>query len=212
MPEPIETELVECCRRLAAKGLFRSPEDSFSVSIPGKPEALLASGCGDWRAFRREDLRVVSLSTEEGIEGVHAAIYRQRSDVGAVAICSPAAARLLARSGGVLPPLFDEQVRHLGLPAPPLRNLNDVRGAIPGRAFKQGANALLAGEQLVCLGTNGHRTLMNTELYEKCARAYVIAAASGNRIYRIPAAVRWIAARSLRKDERRAAMHNAAIR
>jgi ribosomal protein L39E len=49
------------------------------------------------------------------------------------------------------------------------------------------------------------RVLFNTELYEKCAQAFLLARASGNRIRRIPLWVRLIANRRLLKDERRAA-------
>jgi hypothetical protein len=45
------------------------------------------------------------------------------------------------------------------------------------------------------------RALFNTELYEKCARAYVIAKACDRRISRVPFWVRLIANRRLLKDE-----------
>jgi hypothetical protein len=45
------------------------------------------------------------------------------------------------------------------------------------------------------------RVLFNTELYEKCAQAYVIAKASDRRISLIPPWVRLIANRRLLKDE-----------
>jgi hypothetical protein len=50
------------------------------------------------------------------------------------------------------------------------------------------------------------RVLFNTELYEKCSQAYVIAKASGSRIGLIPVWVRIIANHRLLKDERRAAV------
>jgi hypothetical protein len=49
------------------------------------------------------------------------------------------------------------------------------------------------------------RVLFNTELYEKCSLAYLLAKASGGRIGHIPFWVRMIANRRLLKDERRAA-------
>ena len=49
------------------------------------------------------------------------------------------------------------------------------------------------------------RVLFNTELYEKCAQAYVIAKASGNQIGFIPVWVRLIANHRLLRDERHAA-------
>jgi len=48
------------------------------------------------------------------------------------------------------------------------------------------------------------RILCNTELYEKCAQAYVIAKATGHYVGLIPEWVQLIANRRLIKDERRA--------
>lgn len=83
-----------------------------------------------------------------------------------------------------------------------------IGNTFPGmvrKAFRRGANAALLGERLLCLGMTCDRVLFNTELYEKCARAYVLAKATGNRIWLIPQRVRLIANRRLLKDERRPA-------
>lgn len=201
----IETRLLEACRRLAGKGFLNSPADSFSLRLPGKTEMILASGLDDWRQIGIADLRTASLFSKEGLCGLHASIYRERADAGAVAISSPKGARLLARFGGQLPPIFDEQVRHIGSNASPLPNEESVHGNMVKKTFKQGANAALLGERLLCLGMTCDRVLFNTELYEKCAQAYVIAKASGNQIGLIPVWVRLIANHRLLRDERRAA-------
>ena len=201
----IETRLLEGCRRLAGKGFFNSPADGFSMRIPGKMEMILASGHNDWRQIGIADLHTASLYSKEGLRGLHASIYRERADVGAVAISSPKGVRLLARFGGLLPPLFDEQVRHIGSSAGPLPDERNAHCDMVRKAFRRGANAALLGEQLLCLGMTCDRVLFNTELYEKCAQAYVIAKASGNRIGFIPVWVRLIANHRLLKDERRAA-------
>jgi ribulose-5-phosphate 4-epimerase/fuculose-1-phosphate aldolase len=198
----IETQLLEGCQRLAAKGFFRDPADSFSMRVPGSMKMILASGHEDWRRIGSADLHEASLDSREGLSGLHASIYRARADVGAVVISSPQGARLLARFGGVLPPLFDEQVRHIG---PSAGTLRDKANASAGKTFIRGANAAVVGEQLLCLGMTCERALLNTELYEKCARACVIAKASGCPVGLIPVWVRLIAYRRLRKDERRAA-------
>jgi ribulose-5-phosphate 4-epimerase/fuculose-1-phosphate aldolase len=201
----IETRLLEACRRLAGKGFFNTPADSFSMRIPGKMEMILASGQDDWRRIGIADLRTASLFSKEGLCGFHASIYRERADAGAVAISGPKGARLLARFGGLLPPLFDEQVRHIGSNASPLPDEESVYGNMVRKTFKRGANAALLGERLLCLGMTCDRVLFNTELYEKCAQAYVIAKASGNQIGLIPVWVRLIANHRLLRDERNAA-------
>jgi len=166
---------------------------------------ILVSDCRDWRQVGVADLRTVPFSITDGCSGLHASIYRGRADVGAVVVSSPKGVGVLARSGGRLPPLFDEQARHLGVATKPLSD----GGAIPIEVIKetlgQGANAVLLGKRLLCLGMNCERVVCNTELYEKCVQAYVIATAAGSRISTIPGWVCFIANRRLLRDERRAA-------
>ena len=201
----IEAQLMAGCRRLASKGFFHSPAQSFSMRLPGKMEMLIVAGHSDWRNISIADLQTASLMDGEGIAGLHASIYRLRSDAGAIAISSPKGTRLLAGFGNLMPPLFDEQVRHIGGAAAELGNGIATNGELLRKTFKNGTNAALFGEQLLCLGITSERVLCNTELYEKCAQAYLLAKASGHRIGRIPLWVRLIANRRLLKDERRAA-------
>jgi ribulose-5-phosphate 4-epimerase/fuculose-1-phosphate aldolase len=201
----IEQQLLEGCRRLAAKGFLNTPADSFSMRVPGSMDMILTFGHEHWRQISSADLNTAPLSIDRGLSGLHAAIYLARADVGAVAISSPRGVRLLAYHGGQLPPIFDEQVRHMGLPTGLLDDEKEIPTNLVRKAFRKGANAALLGERLLCLGMTCDRVLFNTELYEKCARAYVIAKATGNRIGSIPVWVRLIANRRLLKDERRAA-------
>jgi ribulose-5-phosphate 4-epimerase/fuculose-1-phosphate aldolase len=188
----IKQQLLEGCRRLALKDFLNCPADSFSLRIPGETEMILVSGSQDWRRIEIADLRVVPFSAKDDVGMLHGRVYRERSDVGAIAISSPKWVRTLAHCCGGLPPIFDEQVRHLGSCLPL---------SAPGEAFRHGANTALLGEQLICLGMTRDRVLFNTELYEKCAQAYVIAKACNSRISGIPFWVRLIATRRLLKDE-----------
>ena len=201
----METQFLEACRRLAGKGFFHSPADSLSMRIPGNMEMILTSGHEDWRQMGPAHLHTVSILSEEGLRGLHASVYRTRADAGAVAISSPGGARLLARFGGCLPAIFDEQVRHIGPSLGPLPDEENVGENLVRETFRHGTNAALLGERLLCLGMTCERVVLNTELYEKCARAYVIALATGSRIKFIPVWVRLIANRRLLKDEKRAA-------
>lgn len=198
----IEQQLLEGCRRLAAKGFLNTPADSFSMRIPGSMEMILTSGHKDWRRITNTDLHIGSFFLKKGLKGLHASIYQARADVGAVAISSPKGARLLARNGGRLPPIFDEQVRHIGLTSGSIEKGNNLPGDMVRKILSRGANAALFGERLLCLGMTCDRVLFNTELYEKCARAYVIAKASGHQIGFIPMWVQLIANRRLLTDER----------
>jgi ribulose-5-phosphate 4-epimerase/fuculose-1-phosphate aldolase len=201
----IEAQLLAGCRRLAAKGFLNTPADSFSMRFPGTMEMILTGGLEDWRQIGTADVHTASLLAHEGLSGLHAAIYQERADVGAVAISSPKGARLLARYGGRLPPIFDEQVRHIGSSVGTLSDEDKAHRHMVRKTFRRGANATLLGERLLCLGMTCDRVLFNTELCEKCCQAYVIAKASGIRMGFIPVWVRIIANHRLLKDERRAA-------
>ncbi|MGP8185004.1 MAG: class II aldolase/adducin family protein [Terracidiphilus sp.] len=197
-----ENEVIEACRRLGGKNLLRSPSDSFSVRIAGSRQALLATGCDDWRPVQSGHLRTTGFSAAGGVDALHELVYRLRPDVNAIVVCSPPGVRLLARFGGVLPPLFDEQVRHLGLLKKPPKKEEGTWEELLTSVLRRGVNAVQMGEQAVCLGADIESAVNNLELYEKCSRAYVLARASGYRFRCIPGWVRWIAVRRLLKEQR----------
>ena len=199
----IKEQLIEGCQRLSNKGFLNTHADSFSLRIPGQTEMILVSGTKDWRQIELADLRTVPFSSKDDVGMLHACIYQERGDVGGIAISSPKWVRLLASCGGRLPLIFDEQVRHIGS-AGSLDDDEVMRADIVKETFRQGANAALLSGRLLCLGMTRDRVLFNTELYEKCAQAYVVAKASDSRISRIPLWVRLIATRRLLKDENKA--------
>lgn len=197
----IKAGLLEGCRRLASKGLLNTPADSFSMRLAGQKEMVLASGVEDWQHITVSDLRVVPFSTKDMSSHLHAFIYEERGDVGAITISSPKGVRLLASTGEQLPPIFDEQVRHIGSSGGRLKDEEAVSRDLVRKSFRRGGNAVVLGERLLCLGMTRDRVLFNSELYEKCAQAYVVARTCDCRISRIPLWVRLIANRRLLKDE-----------
>ncbi|MGP8250830.1 MAG: class II aldolase/adducin family protein [Terracidiphilus sp.] len=202
----IEEHLLADCRRLAAKGLLCSSDDSFSLRIPGEEKMLLVSGLEDWQQIDGRHLRRSLFLESDYPAALHTAIYQNRGDVGAIAVSSPRGVRLVAEFGGVLPTLFDEQARHIGSSARPIPDRTRASKERLREVFRRGDNAVLLGSQLLCLGMTCERVVFNAELVEKCARAYAIARATGRPINRIPWWVRMIAKRRLMKDERSAAI------
>src|SRR5208282_3108911 len=97
-------------------------------------------------------------------------------------VCLPTAAAAFRRSSTSRP--------GTSVPAKPLADAATVGADVVRKTFRRGTNAVLLGERLLCLGMTCERVLCNTELHEKCAQAYVIANASGNRIRVIPGWVR----------------------
>ena len=201
----LEAQLLNGCHRLADKGFLNSSSDSLSVRIPGTAEMIFAAAAENCRDRGIATIATKPFISEEVVAAVHGMIYRERPDVGAVAISSPRGVRLLAKSGEILPPLFDEQIRHIGLSSRTRLDENRLSKEHIHKAFKRGANAALLGQRLLCLGMTCERVVFNTELFEKCAQAYVIAKASGARPAEIPAWVRLIAIHRLSQEELKAA-------
>jgi len=126
----------------------------------------------------------IAFAEASGEWAAHARLYRQRTDAGAILTARPPWASQLE----LLPPVFDEQVRQLGT-----------------GSLENGGNVRLAKKSVVVIGFSAERAVMNAELLEKCAKAYLLATRAGGKVAMIPWWVRWIAGSRLRKDHQRAA-------
>ena len=89
--------------------------------------------------------------------------------------------RCLADFGGAMPQVFDEQARHLGPMGPAAAALREL-----ARSLRQGGNVLLVQGRPLCIGMTATRLALNAELFEKCAKAYVLAVAGGGRVQALP--------------------------
>jgi hypothetical protein len=133
---------------------------------------------------------------------LHARLYQLRPDVGAILAGGGLFSTTLYDLGGAMPAAFDEQARHLGRMG---RAAPDMTTPELQVSFAHGANTALVGDLPVCLGTTCQRLVLNAELFEKCAKAYALAAATGKSISTLPWWVGAIAMGRLRKDQRQAA-------
>lgn len=181
--------------RLQAKALLAGASASLSVRCPGATSMWFGAATDsepqllDWR----DDIG-------PGLAAVHASVYASRADVGAVAWGGGPFGSCLDDFGGALPQVFDEQARHIG----PMPAASAQAGAIE-HGLRRGGNALLCQGQPICLGTTCARMALNAELFEKCAKAYVLADATGGHVAQLPWLVRAIANARLHKDQRLAA-------
>ncbi|WP_422845312.1 hypothetical protein [Acidovorax sp. M2(2025)] len=187
--DPLRQEWSALRDRLQARHLLQGEGSSLSLRIPGS-DAMWFGLVADEQPQR------VPLHTPLPQAAVHRQAYAQRADAGAVAVGGGAFGPCLADFGGAMPQVFDEQARHLG----PMHPAAGASPALHGR----GNVALVAGRP-VCLGTTALRLALNAELFEKCAKAYVLAVAGGGRVRPLPWIVRWVANRRLAKDQQRAA-------
>lgn len=191
------TTVLAARERCARQGYLGSEHAGLSARLPGENVFLFvdATAAAPQKHSWLDRVETLPLA-------VHAAMYALRPDVGAVLSGGGVFAAALHEFGGAMSLGFDEQARHLGrmpeavtaVSAPELR-----------RRLAAGANSLLVGNLPVCLGTTCQRLVLNAELFEKCAKAYVLAAATGERVGKLPWWVGTIATGRLRKDQRRAA-------
>ena len=189
----VQEEWSRLRERLQAKRLLEAEGASLSLRIPGS-DAMWFGHAGS-AAPQRVPWRAAA-----GAGELHAAAYAARRDVGAIAAGGAEYGRCLADWGGAMPQVFDEQARHIGPMGPPAAQMHEL-----ARSLRGGGNALLVRGQPVCMGMTAMRLALNAELFEKCAKAYVLASACGGPVRALPWLVRRVANGRLRKDERRAA-------
>lgn len=142
---------------------------------------------------------------------IHRLAYLSRGDVGAIACTSQALGSHLHLCGERVPSVFDEQLRCLGKDVPTLRSTLTLAEA--KAAFAGGQNAFVLHQphhdspesQCLVFGFTPELLAFNTELLEKCAKAYLFAASTGMPIGAVPWIVRWVTARRLAKDRQQAA-------
>lgn len=203
LADQIRTLLLADMERFLGKGLFGQSGDSFSMRIPGQQDLLLV------KAGDEKPERAAIRSPGDGIAGLHARLYGIRPDAGALLLSSTPWSAALADLDATIPVLFDEQARHLGKVEASVSR-EDISGL--ERAISRGGNAAIFGDKRLCLGLTPERIVLNAELFEKCAEAFVIAYSTGRKIHRIPWWVRAIASRRMKKDQVRAAESLAAGR
>lgn len=201
MSDRTEALFMRDLERLRAKGLFGASGDSFSMRIPGTDEFLLH--CED----NEPPGRVHVNSPPDQPASLHALIYRDRPDAGALLLGRTDWSSALAAIPTPMPALFDEQARHIGAIGAPI-GANDTDGL--AAAVSGGANIAIVGEQRLCLGPTPDRIVFNAELFEKCTTAWIIARSSGQPIHSLPRQVAAELGERLAKDQARAAKSLAA--
>ncbi len=189
--------------RLQARQLLGGRRPALSLRIPGTGDMWFGHAADVApRSLPLPGLDAPApLGPADARAPLHAGVYALRPDVCAVASGGGPFGLCLEGFGGAMPGVFDEQVRHLGHMAPPQPAASGEQ--LPS-ALGRGGNVLLVQGEPLALGMTGARLALNAELFEKCAKAYVLAAASGGAVRPLPWIVRHVANRRLMKDEQRA--------
>ncbi len=199
MEHPLKTQWLDLRERMLDS--VNVAHTSMSIRVPGGTTMWLgkfgdpAPQVCDWA---HSDLKDETRDT-------HATIYRSRQDVGAILLGGSKFGSCLADFEGRIPLLFDEQARHLGWMGYPAANNHQAK-----KSLNQGGNCMVFRGLPVCLGSTATRMAMNAELFEKCAKAYVLATATGQHLSTLPWWVAHIATRRLKKDQKAAGIAFAA--
>jgi hypothetical protein len=190
----LRAQLERAHRRLLEKGLLNADDDAVSVLLPGTGRML-------YRTRQEAAPRELALTESSEAAALHAQVYRLRGDAGALASVSTATSAALAASGVHVPIVFDEQARHIG------DAWSNTSSTELDRALRGGANAGVVEARLLVIGVTASRMIFNAELFEKSARAYLLArgAAPVRQTHLVPWWVRLIAGRRLRRDQAYAA-------
>ncbi|TGL18945.1 aldose epimerase [Leptospira yanagawae] len=212
---PDGIELQDLWNRLESKGMFQRDAVSLSFLLPGMGSFLLMAKAEGKKTKPYIGIHSVQIpntrsnvgSTFESLPSLirfHAELYSIRPDVGAIVRFNPPWSSKLAYLDHPLPLVFDEQCRQLGapvhqLPVGPNGNL------IASEILLSGANGFLLGHEVIITSVTREKAIYNCELIEKCAKAYLLAIATGGTVRNIPWFVRLIAKQRLLKDEKKAA-------
>jgi hypothetical protein len=196
MIENVQSLLEHSGAKLRTREVYGAPGDSLSLRAPGTDAFLLATPEVD------AALEVSFESPDDAVADLHASIYRSRPDAGAIVVGTTPWSAALAATGKALPALFDEQARHLGATRAPVAAGSQRRVV---DALRGGSNAAVYGEQRLCLGSTPGRVVLNADLFEKCAKAFVVGHASGLQVRTLPIWMQHFWVRRLRRDQKRAA-------
>ncbi len=196
-----QREVLEASLWLWKHGYFgstRGTGGNVSVRIHGKNLMAVTPSSVKYNEIGSEDICIVDLSGKliEGSRvpsmesGMHAAVYRERSDVNAVVHTHQAYGSVFALLNIPIPPLFDEIALVLG------ESVEVVPYAMSGSAeladnvanrLANNANAyIIQNHGIIALGKSMDKALLAAELLEKAAQTYCLALSTGKPVGELP--------------------------
>lgn len=164
-----------------------------NISIRVSPELMAITPSGrDYRSISAEDIVLVDLRTGSSRGGrpstetpLHAAIYRERSDVAAIVHTHSMSASTVAAARREVPPVLDDFAQIVG---PSLRTADY---ALPGsgkmakvvmKALRGRMAALLANHGAVAVGRSMKEALLCARMVEKGCRVFIEAEFLGGAV------------------------------
>jgi len=213
--DDVKKLIVETAQKLFMKGYLMATGGNISVRIPGQDKLAITPTNYDYMKMVPEDVCILTLDSEsiEGMlkpsveTGMHAAIYKARSDVNAIIHTHQVYTSALTLIKAPIPALFDEQVRFLGRSVEIIPYAPSGTGMLVNTIAKNVRNHnnayMMQNHGALVFGTDMDRAIDNVEVLEKCALAYLLAILSERKAGKIPLAVREIAFSKLRADQKK---------
>jgi ribulose-5-phosphate 4-epimerase/fuculose-1-phosphate aldolase len=210
----VKDEVVATAQRLTEKGYLMATGGNLSMRIPNEPRFAITPSNYDYMKMVADDVCVLDLDgnvvegerTPSVESGLHAGVYRTRADVNAIVHTHQVHASAVALLGQPIPALFDEQARFLGRTVEIIPYGPSGTGFLTKRvtkAIRSNNNAyVMQNHGVLCFGQDLTRAAHNVEILEKCAHAYLLALCTGNKVSKIPWAIREIAFHKLRGDQK----------
>lgn len=194
-------DVIACCQWLCRHGYFGSllsAGGNVSVRIPGEPVLVITPSGKPYMELVPQDICVVDFDLNR-IDGdlapsietaMHAGVYRDRADVGAVVHTHQAYASIFALINQPIPALFDEVALSIG------ETVAVVPYALSGtpelvdnvrRTVANGCNCfVMQNHGALNLGKTLEKAWKHAELLEKTAKAYYHALATGKPVTTLP--------------------------
>lgn len=211
-----ERELVLAySQKLVKEGYLKGTGGNVSVRITGQEQLAITPSNQDYTTLKPDDVCVYTFDQEKvagelkpSIEmGFHIALYQARPDVGCVVHTHQAMASAVALINKPIPALFDEQVRFLGrsvkvVPYSPSGTkflVNQIKKTVDDKH-----NAyIMKNHGVLVLGSTAEQAYHNALLLEKAATAFLLALSTGEKVNKIPLAIREIAFGKLRSEQKK---------
>jgi len=182
----LREELVKLARQMLALGLVTGTAGNLSGRLPGDEVVLVTPSGVDYETMRPEDLVAVDLSgtpvgnrLKPSVDTMnHVAIYRARSDVGAVLHTHSPYAAAFSTLHREIPPLITEAAGYLG---GAVRVMEYVPPATPEQASRVAAGlgedraVLLPNHGVMAVGENPRKAFHAAVSVEESARVAFIA-------------------------------------
>lgn len=218
--DAVKLLVVEISRSMVEKGFLIGTGGNVSVRVPGEPRMAITPSGYDYMKMTPEDVCIVDweMAQLEGkmrpsIEsGMHAAVYANRPDVNVVIHTHQVSASAVALTNRSIPALFDEQVRYLGrsveLVEYGLSGTEQLKENIVCKLPNQCNAYIMKNHGALTLGSSPERAMLNVEVLEKTAAAFLLAYYTGERLTKIPPSVRELLFAKLRKDQKQGVVTN----